>query len=208
MTTNSCLSLVKRLTTLCSLTSLSVLFSLPSTAQMGANVLGGEALAANPIQNQQLPLRATPELNLVAQVGVRSIADELVTANDAFSTLSAAVRVAGLLDDLAGRGPFTIFAPTDEAFNKLPAGTVQALLRSENRSRLIRLLNYHVVPGNINTFGLTPGRTLRLKTLAGRFLTVRVTDASEVFVNNNQVILADIPATNGTIHAINTVLMP
>ncbi len=206
MPANSCPSLVKRLTALFGLTSLSVLFSLPSAAQMEANSWGVNQLAADNSQTQ--PLRATPGLNLVAQVGVRNITEELFTASDAFSTLSAAVRAAGLDDDLTGRGPFTIFAPTDEAFSRLPSGTVQSLLRSENRGRLTRILRYHVVPGNINTFGLTPGRTLRLRTLAGQSLTVRVTDASEVFVNDNKVILADIPATNGTIHAISTVLMP
>jgi uncharacterized surface protein with fasciclin (FAS1) repeats len=173
---------------------------------MEANSWGVNQLAADNSQTQ--PLRATPGLNLVAQVGVRNITEELFTASDAFSTLSAAVRAAGLDDDLTGRGPFTIFAPTDEAFSRLPSGTVQSLLRSENRGRLTRILRYHVVPGNINTFGLTPGRTLRLRTLAGQSLTVRVTDASEVFVNDNKVILADIPATNGTIHAISTVLLP
>lgn len=208
MPANSCPSLVTRLTALFGLTSLSVLFSLPSAAQMEANSWGVNQLSANNSQTQQLPLRATPGLNLVAQVGVRNITEELFTASDAFSTLSAAVRAAGLDDDLTGRGPFTIFAPTDEAFSRLPTGTVQSLLRSENRGRLTRILRYHVVPGNINTFGLTPGRTLRLRTLAGQSLTVRVTDASEVFVNDNKVILADIPATNGTIHAISTVLMP
>ncbi len=206
MPANSCPSLVKRLTALFGLTSLSVLFSLPSAAQMEANSWGVNQLAADNSQTQ--PLRATPGLNLVAQVGVRNITEELFTASDAFSTLSAAVRAAGLDDDLTGRGPFTIFAPTDEAFSRLPSGTVQSLLRSENRGRLTRILRYHVVPGNINTFGLTPGRTLRLRTLAGQSLTVRVTDASEVFVNDNKVILADIPATNGTIHAISTVLLP
>ncbi len=206
MPANSCPSLVKRLTALFGLTSLSVLFSLPSAAQMEAKSWGVNQLAADNSQTQ--PLRATPGLNLVAQVGVRNITEELFTASDAFSTLSAAVRAAGLDDDLTGRGPFTIFAPTDEAFSRLPSGTVQSLLRSENRGRLTRILRYHVVPGNINTFGLTPGRTLRLRTLAGQSLTVRVTDASEVFVNDNKVILADIPATNGTIHAISTVLLP
>ncbi len=206
MPANSCPSLVKRLTALFGLTSLSILFSLPSAAQMEANSWGVNQLSADNSQTQ--PLRATPGLNLVAQVGVRNITEELFTASDAFSTLSAAVRAAGLDDDLTGRGPFTIFAPTDEAFSRLPSGTVQSLLRSENRGRLTRILRYHVVPGNINTFGLTPGRTLRLRTLAGQSLTVRVTDASEVFVNDNKVILADIPATNGTIHAISTVLLP
>ncbi len=208
MPANSCPSLVRKLTTLLGFASLSTLLGFPAAAQMEANSRGINKLSASNVQTQQQPLRATPGINLVAQVGVRSIADELITANDAFSTLSAAIREAGLLEALARTGPFTVFAPTDEAFRQLPAGTVQTLLRPENRGRLTRILTYHVVPGNIRTFGLRPGSVLRLRTLQGQPLTVRVTDASEVYVNNNKVIMADIPARNGTIHGISAVLLP
>ncbi len=203
-----CPSLVKRLTAFLGLASLSALISLPAAAETEANARGVNQRSASNIQIQQLLPKSTPSLNLVAQVGVRSLTEELVTAGDAFSTLSAAIREAGLADELFGGGPFTIFAPTNEAFEALPSGTVQTLLRPENKARLARILRYHVVPGNINTLGLTPGQTLRLRTLAGQPLTIRVTDASEVFVNGNKVIMADIPATNGTIHGISAVLLP
>lgn len=208
MSTSSRPSLVRKLTTLLGVASLSTLSNLPATAQISVNSGEFNKLAGNSSPTQQVPLRATSGINLLAQVGVRSIADELLTANDAFSTLSTALREAGLTEALAGRGPFTIFAPTDEAFNALPQGTVPTLLRPENRSRLTRILTYHVVPGNITTLDLAPGRTLRLKTLAGQSLTVRVSGASEVFVNGVKVIMADIPARNGTIHGIGAVLMP
>lgn len=207
MLSNSCPALHKRLTALFSFVSLSVLLSLPAAAQMEVNSWATNKRSTSNIQSQQ-PLRVTPSTTLIAQVGVRSIADELTTANDAFSTLSTAIRAAGLTSALAGRGRFTIFAPTDEAFNALPAGTLQTLLRPENKARLTRILSYHVVPGDISTLTLTPGRTLTLRTLAGQSLTVRVTDASEIFVNGNKVILADIPATNGVIHGISAVLLP
>jgi uncharacterized surface protein with fasciclin (FAS1) repeats len=208
MSASSCLSLLRKVTTLLGIASLSSLSSFPATAQIAVHLPQINQLAANPIGSQQVPLRATTGINLLAQAGVRTIADELVTANDAFSTLSTAISAAGLTQALAGRGPFTIFAPTDEAFKALPQGTVPTLLRRENRAQLTRILTYHVVPGNISTFDLTPGQTLRLRTLAGQSLTVRVSGASEVFVNGVKVVLADIPARNGTIHGISAVLLP
>lgn len=208
MSASSCPSLVRKLTTLLGVASLTTLSSFPARAQITVNSGEFNKLTANSNPTQQVPLRATSGINLLAQVGVRSIADELFTANDAFSTLTTALRAAGLTEALAGRGPFTIFAPTDEAFNALPQGTVPTLLRRENRAQLTRLLTYHVVPGNITTFDLAPGRTLRLRTLAGQSLTVRVSGASEVFVNGVKVVMADIPARNGTIHGIGAVLMP
>lgn len=208
MSASSCLSLLRKVTTLLGLASLSTLSSFPATAQIAVNSPQINKLACNPFPTEQAPLSATPGINLLAQVGVRSIADELVTANDAFSTLSTAISEAGLTEALAGRGPFTIFAPTDEAFKALPQGTVPTLLRRENRAQLTRILTYHVVPGNITTFDLKPGQTVRLRTLAGQSLTVRVSEASEVYVNGNKVIMADIPARNGTIHGIGAVLLP
>jgi uncharacterized surface protein with fasciclin (FAS1) repeats len=208
MSASSCPSLVRKLTTLLGLASLSTLSSLPATAQIAINSGELNKLAANLIPTQQAPLRATTGIHLLAQAGVRSIADELFIANDAFSTLTTAIREAGLTEALAGRGPFTIFAPTDEAFKALPQGTVATLLRRENRAQLTRILTYHVVPGNITTFDLTPGQTLRLRTLAGQSLTVRVSGASEVYVNGVKVVMADIPARNGTIHGIGAVLLP
>ncbi len=208
MSANSRSYLFRTLTALFSLASLSALISLPATAQMEVNSRKVNELSGNNSQTEQSLERAKPGTLLVAQSGIRSIADELVTANDAFSTLSTALRSAGLLGTLAGRGPYTIFAPIDEAFRKLPRGTVQSLLRPENRGRLSRILTYHVVPGDISSFGLRPGSVLRLRTLQGQPVTVRVTNASEVYVNGAKVVIADIPARNGMIHGISAVLLP
>jgi uncharacterized surface protein with fasciclin (FAS1) repeats len=202
MPTHFCTSQSAKLAALAGFASLSTLSSLPATAQMETNQ------PASNTPSQQLPLKANFGVSLLAQVGARSIADELRIANDAFSTLNAAVGAAGLTQALAGRGPFTVFAPTDEAFRRLPAGTVQSLLRPENRGKLAQILTYHVVSGDINSFSLRPGSVVRLTTLEGRPLTVRVTNASEIFVNGAKVILADIPARNGTIHGISSVLLP
>ncbi len=202
-----CPALVKKIAASLSLASLGVLTTPPTVAQMQVNTRGVNQLLADNTQTQQR-FQTAPGINLVAQVGVRNLADELEIANDAFSTLSAAINAAGLSSALARGGPYTIFAPTDEAFNQLPSGTVKTLLEPRNRSRLTQILTYHVVPGNITTFGLRPGSVLRLRTLQGQPLTVRVTNASEVYVNGNKVIMADIPARNGTIHGISSVLIP
>jgi uncharacterized surface protein with fasciclin (FAS1) repeats len=122
-----------------------------------------------------------------------------------FETLIAAVQAAGLADTLMGPGPFTVFAPTDEAFRALPVGTVDQLLRPENRGELARLLTYHVTPGIIRAGDLA-GRTARPASVAGPRLDV---DGRQgVSVNNARVIQADIRASNGIIHVIDRVLSP
>jgi uncharacterized surface protein with fasciclin (FAS1) repeats len=193
MPVNSNPPLGKRLMALLSLASLGALVGFPVTAE---------------VESRRNAQTATPGLNLLAQAGLRTIADEIDIQEDGFSTLNAAISAAGLTDNLARGGPFTVFAPTNQAFEELPDGTVQNLLQPRNRSRLTRILTYHVVPGDITTFDLTPGQTLRLRTLAGETLRIRVTSANDIFVNDSKVVMADIPATNGTIHGINDILMP
>ncbi len=123
-----------------------------------------------------------------------------------FNTLAAALTAAGLVDTLKTSGPFTVFAPTDAAFAKLPAGTVETLLKPENRAQLISILTYHVVPGKITSNQLldkvTPATTVqgRKATIDGR--------NGRVTVNGVAVIAADVGASNGVIHVIDTVLMP
>lgn len=134
-------------------------------------------------------------------------ADIVATAVAAgqFQTLAAALSAAGLVDTLKGEGPFTVFAPTDEAFHALPSGTVERLLRPENRAELTRILTYHVVPGRVTAADLQ-GRELRPQTVAGARLDI---DARQgVSVNQARVIQADIDAGNGVIHVIDRVLLP
>ncbi len=122
-----------------------------------------------------------------------------------FKTLVAAVKAAGLVDTLKGDGPFTVFAPTDEAFAKLPEGTVEDLLKPENKDKLVAILTYHVVPGKIMS-GDISGKETEVKTVQGDMLDVNAKDG--VMVDEAKVVKADIPATNGVIHVIDTVVMP
>ena len=122
-----------------------------------------------------------------------------------FSTLLAAVDAAGLTETLVGRGPFTLFAPTDDAFKRLPGGTVSDLLKPENREKLVTLLTYHVVPGRVTA---AQARTLSsAETVAGQKVQLRDVDG-ELRVNNAVVRIADVPASNGLVHVIDRVLMP
>ena len=134
-------------------------------------------------------------------------ADIVQTAQSAgqFKTLVAAVQAAGLTSTLEGKGPYTVFAPTDEAFAKLPAGTVDSLLKPENRDKLRAILLYHVVAGRVDA-----ARVMKMssaKTVEGGTLAIRVS-GGKVMVNDATVVKADIHASNGIIHVIDTVLMP
>ncbi|MEM8644558.1 MAG: fasciclin domain-containing protein [Pseudomonadota bacterium] len=122
-----------------------------------------------------------------------------------FNTLVAAVKAAGLVDTLKGDGPFTVFAPTDEAFAKLPDGTVEDLLKPENKDKLVAILTYHVVPGKIMS-GDIKGKETEVKTVQGSMLDVNAKDG--VKVDNAKVVKADIDTSNGVIHVIDNVIMP
>ncbi len=114
-------------------------------------------------------------------------------------------RESGLVDTLKGPGPFTVFAPTDAAFAKLPAGTVEDLLKPENRSKLVAILTYHVVPGMVMAKDVV--KLHEAKTVNGQELTVK-TGMGSVMVDNAKVVKADILCTNGAIHVIDTVILP
>jgi uncharacterized surface protein with fasciclin (FAS1) repeats len=133
-----------------------------------------------------------------------TIVDVAVSAGS-FNTLVAAVKAAGLADTLSGKGPFTVFAPTDAAFAKLPAGTVDTLLKPENKEKLKAILLYHVVAGDVKSTDLKDGESV--KTVGGKSLTVHIA-SGVVTINDATVVKADIPASNGVIHVIDTVLLP
>lgn len=122
-----------------------------------------------------------------------------------FNTLVAAVKAAGLVDTLKGDGPFTVFAPTDEAFAKLPAGTVENLLKPENKAQLVKILTYHVVPGKVMSKDIA-GKTADVASVEGGKLAVDARNG--VKINEATVTTADIGATNGVIHVVDTVLLP
>ena len=121
-----------------------------------------------------------------------------------FKTLVAAVKAAGLVETLQGKGPFTVFAPTDEAFAKLPAGTLDNLLKPENKEKLVGILTYHVVPGKVMAADV---KTMKVKTVNGKELDIKV-DGGKVTVNGANVVKTDIPASNGVIHVIDLVILP
>ncbi len=123
---------------------------------------------------------------------------------DNLKTLVAAVKAADLVATLQGTGPFTVFAPTDAAFAKLPAGTLEDLLKPENKEKLVSILTYHVVAGKIPAASV---KTEEVKTVNGKELEIKVT-GSDVTVNKAKVIKTDIPASNGVIHLVDTVLLP
>ena len=129
---------------------------------------------------------------------------ETAAGNDAFKTLVAAVKAAGLVETLAGKGPFTVFAPTDEAFAKLPDGTVESLLKPENKDKLIKILTYHVVAGKVESKDIEPGK---VETVANEKVKLKLKDG-QVFINKSNVIKADINTANGVIHVIDKVLLP
>jgi uncharacterized surface protein with fasciclin (FAS1) repeats len=128
----------------------------------------------------------------------------LASGAENFKTLVAAVKAAGLVETLQGDGPFTVFAPTDEAFAKLPAGTVENLLKPENREQLAAILKYHVVPGKVLAADV---KTMQAKTVQGQSVSIKVLDAG-VTVDGAKVVKTDLLAANGVIHVIDAVIMP
>jgi uncharacterized surface protein with fasciclin (FAS1) repeats len=130
---------------------------------------------------------------------------ETAASNDAFKTLVAAVKAAGLVGTLAGKGPFTVFAPTDEAFAKLPDGTVESLLKPENKEKLISILTYHVIPGKVMSKDIKPSQMV--KTVNGQQVSIKLS-YGKVSVEGANVTAADVEADNGVIHIIDTVILP
>jgi uncharacterized surface protein with fasciclin (FAS1) repeats len=148
---------------------------------------------------------ARPSVTVAAdEPAKKDIVDTAVAAGN-FKTLAAALKAAGLVDTLKGAGPFTVFAPTDEAFSKLPAGTVEGLLKPENKEKLVAILTYHVVPAKAmakDVAGMSAAKTVN-----GKELKLKV-DGGKVMVDQATVTTADVEASNGVIHVIDRVLMP
>jgi uncharacterized surface protein with fasciclin (FAS1) repeats len=130
---------------------------------------------------------------------------EVAAGNEDFSTLVAAVKAAGLVDVLSGEGPYTVFAPTNAAFAKLPAGTVENLLKPENKDKLVAILKYHVVPGKVMAADVV--KLDSATTAEGSSVTIAASDAG-VTVDNANVVMTDVAASNGVIHVIDTVILP
>ena len=146
-------------------------------------------------------------LSVVAVGATQSSKDIVDTAAAAgsFKTLATALQAAGLVETLKGQGPFTVFAPTDDAFAKLPAGTLNDLLKPENKAKLQRILTYHVVPGRVTAADVVKVRSA--KAVSGDTIDIK-TDGGAVMVDNARVTKTDINASNGVIHVIDAVILP
>lgn len=134
----------------------------------------------------------------------KDIVDTAVAAGS-FKTLAAALKAAGLVDTLKGAGPFTVFAPTDEAFAKLPAGTVETLLKPENKAKLVDILTYHVVAGDVPASAAM--KLTEAPALNKKMIKLEVKDGA-LYLNASKVVTADVKCSNGTIHIIDAVMMP
>ena len=154
-----------------------------------------------------LTIAATSSFLSFAHAETKTASKDIVavaSSAGSFNTLVAAVKAADLVETLQGCGPFTVFAPTDEAFAKLPKGTVENLLKPENKAKLVALLTYHVVAGKVMAADV---KTMKAKTVNGQSLDVKVTDGA-VTVDNAKVIKTDVAASNGVIHVLDTVVLP
>jgi len=148
-------------------------------------------------------LAVAASLFIVADSQAGDIVD-VAASNKSFSTLVAAVKAAGLVETLKGEGPYTVFAPTDEAFAKLPKGTLESLLKPENKQKLVAILTYHVVPGKVMAKDVKSGK---VKTASGSSFKMKVSKKG-VWVDNAKVVATDVKADNGVIHVIDTVILP
>ena len=159
-----------------------------------------------------VPARAEEKTVMVGGAAMypsKNIIQNAVNSKD-HTTLVAAVKAAGLVDTLEGKGPFTVFAPTNSAFGKLPAGTVDTLVKPENKATLTKILTYHVVPGKLEASSLTDGK--KLKTVEGEELTVK-RDGGKIWIidakgDQSMVSISNVHQSNGVIHVVDTVLMP
>lgn len=178
-------------------------FVLPAAAlALFATACSGETAPAEPTPTPSAEAPAPAP----APMEAKDIVDTAVAAGQ-FSTLVAAVQAAGLEETLRGDGPFTVFAPTDAAFAALPAGTVEDLLKPENKDKLTAILAYHVLPAEVMSSAVA-GQVVEPATVQGATVKVDGSMAGKVMVNDATVVAADVDASNGVIHVIDKVIMP
>lgn len=146
----------------------------------------------------------TPSSAMDAEPTSKNLVEQ-ASSNDQFQTLTAAIEAAGLTEALSAEGPYTVFAPTDEAFAALPEGVLEQLLQPENRDTLVQLLKYHVVSGAVTSDKIKSGD---VETLAGESLAIQLGSDGTVTVNNAKVTQADLQASNGVIHVVDNVILP
>lgn len=169
-----------------------------------APVTPGTTPAETPSTPSTTPEPPAPAETPSSTTGTQDVVT-IAEANGNFKTLTAALKAAGLESTLQGKGPFTVFAPTDAAFAKLPQDALQELLKPENKQVLVKILTYHVVPGQVLSTDLKSGN---VKSVEGGAITVKVDPQQGVMVNDAKVTQADIKASNGVIHVIDNVILP
>lgn len=163
-----------------------------------------------PQNNQEEAIMEDEESNMIQSKEVKEAAKDIVEialSDGRFKTLTSGLKAAGLVDTLKGEGPFTVFAPTDEAFSKLPAGTLDKLLKPENKNDLVKILTYHVTPGKVVAADVMKLNGKEVTMVSGGKAKIEVKNGS-VYINGAKVIITDIMAKNGVIHVIDTVIMP
>jgi uncharacterized surface protein with fasciclin (FAS1) repeats len=184
-----------------------------SAAAFGALALTATVLAPASAEDKKMKSEMSGEKTVMvggaAMFPSKNIVENAVNSKD-HTTLVAAVKAAGLVDTLQSKGPFTVFAPTNAAFGKLPAGTVDTLVKPENKATLTKILTYHVVPGKLEAASLTDGK--KLKTAEGEELTVKLKEGKVWIVDakggTSMVTISNVNQSNGVIHVVDTVLMP
>lgn len=181
-----------------------------------AFALGANIAAQSPSFAQEMGKEQTKMVGGAAMYPSKNIIQNAVNSKD-HTTLVAAVKAAGLVDTLSGKGPFTVFAPTNEAFAKLPAGTVETLVKPENKEKLTKILTCHVIAANAMSSAIgkmikDDGGAHKVKTVGGCMLTVKMAGDKIVIVDEKgqtaTVTIADVKQSNGVIHVIDTVLLP
>lgn len=209
-------NLLKQLAGGVGILGISFLIGFPVGAQQTGSVNPRPSIFDEPPYNRSRTTTPTPEVSPATPAPTTpspegttgTSSDNLVAlaaANDSFKTLTAALKAAGLTETLSGTGPFTVFAPTDAAFAELPQDALQELLQPENKDLLVKILTYHVVPGNVTSTDLKAGD---VKSVEGGAISVVIDPATGVMVNNAKVVQPDIQASNGVIHAIDKLILP
>ncbi|MEL6987019.1 MAG: fasciclin domain-containing protein [Bacteroidota bacterium] len=184
-----------------------IAFTLFSFANLSAQCGGSSKISKTHNDNAQAVAASYMEKDIVA----------IAAGDENFSTLVAAVKAAGLVETLQGDGPFTVFAPVNDAFAKLPAGTVESLLEPKNKAQLIKILTYHVIAGEFKAEAVvnaikSSGGTFKVKTVSGDTLMASIEKGNVILTDENggksKVVATDVDASNGVIHVIDTVILP
>jgi uncharacterized surface protein with fasciclin (FAS1) repeats len=210
-------SVMKSLISLGFVAAAGLLISLPVLAQAGSSSPSVPAPATSPLAESAIPSVPANPTDPMAPSSVPGTTTpstgsasgtivDVASSNPEFKTLAAAVQAAGLAETLSGQGPFTVFAPSDKAFADLPSGTLEELLKPENKTKLQQVLSYHVVAGEYKSADLKPG-TAEVPTVEGQPVKIKV-QRGQVRVNNAKVTQADVTASNGVIHVIDKVILP